>query len=347
LERTFKSASLKHVALRSGIQDANHVILPAGWIGVDIFFTLSGYLITSLLLREMAETGSINFGNFYARRALRLAPAFLLLVTFQLIRSAFSPHGEEIRRATLIAVAYVENFNMTFGWGPTELIGHTWSLATEEQFYLLWPLVLLFIIHRRPGLWLAIAAAAMLATGLLAVRSHVGPAYLQFNPAIRPFGLLIGCLLALVPVTRWPRLRAAIPATALASLIGIAALYKNNQVSDMCLVLCPLVVSVATAVIVVSARRESPTSTSKLLSIQPLVYIGKISSGLYLFSAPIFYLGEHEWKLQIPFHLYGVALIALIFLVSAISYEFIEKPFLRLKERFQRRTAIGIPAGAG
>jgi len=109
LERTFKSASLKHVALRSGIQDANHVILPAGWIGVDIFFTLSGYLITSLLLREMAETGSINFGNFYARRALRLAPAFLLLVTFQLIRSAFSPHGEEIRRATLIAVAYVEN----------------------------------------------------------------------------------------------------------------------------------------------------------------------------------------------------------------------------------------------
>jgi peptidoglycan/LPS O-acetylase OafA/YrhL len=93
-------------------------IFPGGWVGVDVFFVLSGYLITSILSRELAQTGRIDWRNFYWRRFLRLTPALAILVAFQLAHAALSPHGTEILEATLFAVLYLQNWNMAFGFGP-------------------------------------------------------------------------------------------------------------------------------------------------------------------------------------------------------------------------------------
>src|ERR1700722_17539078 len=136
-------------------------------IGVDVFFVLSGYLITSILLTELRQTGEISLPNFYRRRALRLFPAMGVLVIFELVRSFFNPHGQNIREGVLVAVAYLQNFNNVYGFAGFGLMGHTWSLATEEQFSLLWPLVMPFIFMSQPLAWLAAASALMLTARLL------------------------------------------------------------------------------------------------------------------------------------------------------------------------------------
>lgn len=96
---------------------------PGGWIGVDVFFVLSGYLITSILTKEIRETGRISWGNFYARRVLQLTPALAVLAIFQFTRAAFSSNGSEIREATLIGVAYIENWNNVTQFGPFDVMG--------------------------------------------------------------------------------------------------------------------------------------------------------------------------------------------------------------------------------
>jgi peptidoglycan/LPS O-acetylase OafA/YrhL len=117
---------------------ADHLgLLPGGLIGVDVFFVLSGYLITTILSREFSQTGEICLVNFYWHRALRLFPAMGMLVTFELLRSLVSPRGTDIRDGVLVALAYLQNFNNVFNFSPGGLMGHTWSLATEEQFYML------------------------------------------------------------------------------------------------------------------------------------------------------------------------------------------------------------------
>ena len=315
---------------------SDQAIFPGGWIGVDIFFVLSGYLITSILASELKETGTVSLTNFYVRRALRLTPALLLLALFQFARSGFSPNGSEIRTATLISMAYLENWNMVFDFRPSPTMGHTWSLATEEQFYLLWPFALLLVIKRRPLVWIALAIVAMMADRF-AFRGHLR--HLIFALDARPIGLLVGCALALLPVRLWSRVPAALPFVAMAALLAIAIGLAG---ADRFLLAGPPVGSLATAAIIVSAQ---PGSTiTALLSLRPAVYIGKISYGLYLYSSPIFILGE-QWAVDAPYHLYEIGLIALIFATAALSYEFVEKPILRLKGRF-RGGARAMPLAA-
>lgn len=307
----------------------------AGWIGVDVFFVLSGYLITSILLRELQETGQISFCNFYARRALRLFPALAILVTAQFIRSAFSHNGHEIREATLVSVAYIENWNMIFSYWPTGDMGHTWSLATEEQFYLLWPLALVFLMNRGPLAWLTASVAAMTAAELLFW--HGGGSgtehALQYSLGIRPVGLLIGAALAF---GKW-RLPAWTAPVALLT-IGVVALTADRSASIF--LAAPLAVSLATAALIVCTSQASPVTD--MLSFAPLRYVGKISYGLYLYHVPIFLFGE-EHKIHLSFYLYGVGLIVLMFAAAILSYEFIEKPILGLKRRFPREI-VALPA---
>jgi peptidoglycan/LPS O-acetylase OafA/YrhL len=318
-------------------------IFPGGWIGVDIFFVLSGYLITTILAFELKKTGSISWRNFYARRALRLTPALLVMAAFLILVSTFT-HDNELRQSVMIGAVYLENWNKIFGFvadGPTNLMGHTWSLATEEQFYLLWPITLFAIFKRHPALWLGAAIAAMMIARVWLWCAGALD-HLIFGLDARPVGLLVGCLLALTPLARLPRLSAAVAIGAMAVLFAIGLLVGADL--HWRLILSPLIASVATAAIIVAASPGS--ATARLLAWGPAVYVGRISYGLYLYSFPIFLLGE-RWKVHAPFHLYGVGLIALIIIVAAASYEFVERPFLRLKDRFQDRTAIGIIAGSG
>jgi peptidoglycan/LPS O-acetylase OafA/YrhL len=267
-------------------------LLPNGWVGVDVFFVLSGYLITSVLTNELYQIGAVNYGNFYARRALRLMPALLLLAAFQFIHAAFSPHGApEIRTATWISLAHVENFNMAFGSWPRDVIGHTWSLATEEQFYWIWPLALPLIVRQRPLLWLGASSAAMIVARVIGWRLGAGHDHIQFGPDVRPIGLLIGCALALIPSARLPRIpTAGIRFAALICLAALIALASTGGDDlNWSMVLSPIAASLATAGIIMGLQQDGVVF--RLLAVSPAVYVGKISYGLYLFAAPIFFLG--------------------------------------------------------
>jgi peptidoglycan/LPS O-acetylase OafA/YrhL len=322
----------------------NHMMrfmLPiGGWIGVDVFFVLSGYLITSILLHELRETGKISFYNFYARRALRLVPALAIVVIFQLVRSVFSQNGHEIREATLVSVFYIENWNMIYGWWPIDYMGTTWSLSVEEQFYLLWPLTLVFIVNKRPLVWIVAAVTVMTLAELLfwrgggAATEHT----LQFSLGIRPVGLLIGIAIAFLPISRWRMPPLMAPAMLLA--IGLIALTADR--SAFVFLSAPLAVSLATAILIICTNQSGPVTAT--LSATPIRYIGKISYGLYLYHVPIFLLAE-EHKVRLPFYLYGVGILVLVFATATLSYEFVEKPILGFKGRFQRQRAKLQPEG--
>jgi len=306
-----------------------HPSFAGGWLGVDVFFTLSGFLITSILLREIERTGSINWGNFYWRRFLRLSPALAILMIFELFHAALSPRGaREILESMAISVPYLENFNTAYVSWPQDYLGHTWSLATEEQFYLIWPLILPFVIQRRPIVSL-VSAATILFVGRFALW-HFGASanHLSFGPDTRPIGLLIGCGLAFVPklptMPRWA-------SWGFLGLIGAAFLAGSNG-PDWFSITAPLVASLSTAGIIIAAQQKNAPN---ILSWNPVVYIGRISYGLYLYSAPICLFGAT--KGINPF-----LLLILSFVAAAVSYELVEKPALRLKDRIGRGKSQGV-----
>ena len=192
---------------------------------------------------------------------------------------------------------------------------------------MLWPITLFLIFRRRPMIWIGGAMAAMMAVRVVLWRDGASLDHLGFDLYARPVGLLAGSLLALMPVK--PRLPGWTIAAALGFLVTIGA---TGITSGWLFVLSPLAVSVATAVVIVAAKTDGPLAWS------PVAYVGRISYGLYLYSFPIFMLGE-RFKIQNPFHLYAIGLTALIFATAALSYEFVEKPFLRLKDRPVRAVA--------
>jgi peptidoglycan/LPS O-acetylase OafA/YrhL len=303
-----------------------------GWIGVDVFFVLSGYLITSILLRELRSTGAIDFRSFSIRRSLRLTPALAILLAFEMARSSFAHGGAEIREQAIVAGAYLEDFNVAFGWHDPGLVAPTWSLAVEEQFYLLWPFVLGILFTRRPVRWLC---AAMVAMTIARIEFRYDENLIQALPMIRPVGLLVGCALAFAPQWRVPSW------TGIAALLAIVAIALTNESLPLLYLAAPALVSIATAALIASTWQ--PGSISAALSFLPLRYVGRISYGIYLFHFPIFMLGEQH-KVHLPFGLFGALLIALVFLAAAASYEFVEKPILQIKGRFYRAPE---PTGEG
>jgi peptidoglycan/LPS O-acetylase OafA/YrhL len=311
----------------------SHPIFQGGKIGVDIFFVLSGYLITSILLDELRRTGGISLIDFYARRALRLLPALGILVMFELVRSMFSSNGNEIREATLIGAAYLENWNAVYHFGPTDVMGHTLSLATEEQFYLLWPLLLPFVVKNRPLIWLCGGFTAMLIARVIFWKEGYS-LMLSYSPFLRPIGLLVGCTLAFLPIQNWRIPNFALPVLLLPLTVILFSADKGAST---------LVSSIATAGLIVYFQGARAADT--VFAASPMRYIGRISYGLYLYHYPMFNLTE-KWKEHMPSPLYEIGLIAMIFLAAAASYEFVEKPFLRLKDNLARRSdsALAQPA---
>jgi peptidoglycan/LPS O-acetylase OafA/YrhL len=315
---------LRAVAILLVLADHSR-FLPGGLIGVDVFFVISGYLITSILLAELRQTGEISLPNFYYRRALRLLPALGILAAFEMIRSLFHSDGYLIRNGVWIAISYLQNFNSVMNFVPAKgLMGHTWSLATEEQFYMFWPIVLPFLLKRRALIWIGSAAALMVAARFLPLE-YTRP-WLDFSPGLRPVGLLIGCALAFIP-----RIDFKAPVWLFLGVLVSVAVFEESFVLT-----APLAASLATAAIIAGSRGTS------ILTYAPLRYVGKISYGLFLYASPILEIGR-KWT-QEP--VWMLALLGLGFGVAAISYEFIEKPCLRLKDRIGERRAIPVGVAA-
>lgn len=319
----------------------------AGYIGVDLFFVLSGFLITRILLDERVRTGSISLRVFYTRRALRIFPIYYLCIAVYAL--AFPFDGE----ALLSLVTYTFNYYHPLNPTPNPL-EHTWSLAVEEQFYLVWPaLVTLIPLARgRRICGTFIPVLAMLVALLLAatLESALAANLIYMSSATRMMSLSLGAALAFRELARAPSPRWR----PYAELVAGAALLAADQ-GGRSLGLIPAggwywtvallgyaLVSVGAVSLLIASRDRLAATARAVLSLRPLRYVGRISYGLYLYHyLLLFLLGLAPYQVFTTGAPAGwVALAAgVTFATAALSYRFIEAPLLRLKDRFGRRDA--------
>lgn len=319
----------------------------AGAYGVDLFFTLSAYLITELLVREHLSRGRINVWAFYARRALRIWPLYF---TFLAAAVLLAPR---LLPAEDLSPGYVASFALFAGnwacawWGlPFSVAGPLWSVSIEEQFYLAWPLLLLcFGVGRLRHLAFALLAAAWAARIILAAAGVEHPG-VWCNTFARLDPIACGALLAVAlrggAPSLGPTARAALCGGGLAVwLLVTKYLHQDGPTS---LVTYPAVAAGSLMLLVAALRPRAPLLRRAPLSC--LVYLGRISYGLYVFH--LFALAFMAQQLVIPlielplnYELRVACAFLLTVLLAAASYRWLESPFLRLKGRFS-----AVPSGA-
>lgn len=321
--------------------------LHSGFVGVDVFFVISGFLITSLLLRERADTGRIALGAFWARRARRLLPALIVVVAVSAAAAWMIGGDVLVGLARQVFGALTFSYNWTsiavgasyFSGAEPELLRNLWSLAVEEQFYLLWPLLLpLFLLL--PRRWMRVLTALALATAstvwaVVAVSTgELTRAY--YGTDTHAFGLLIGVALAFaVAGASFARLTlgrttgAALGVAALAGLIAVAAIPGGASAYPW----VPLAAAALTAVLI--AVGIAPASwIGHALDVTPLRWIGERSYGIYLWHWPVVVLitaalaGSFvDTAIPVPI---GLAAAAVTVVLSALSYWMLEQPIRRL-----------------
>ena len=330
---------LRAIAITSVvIYHVKNALLPGGWAGVDIFFVLSGFLISTLLLHEISISQTINLKKFYTRRALRLMPAFIGLVVVLLLVSLLSSHyRSQDFDAIFMAAFYVMNWNRAFGWFPGDgsFLGHTWSLAMEEQFYLLWPFTLICLVRWRRALPFIIFGliAVVFSWRLFLVHSGAGfeRTYMGFD--VHSDALFMGCAVACVSLSSRMKLLAqqfSILPVVFFGVIFLTFRLESPFTQGVGLSLAGL----SAAWIMIAAMQDGVLK--KILSIRPLVYTGRISYGWYLWHYPLLSVATHLLPKS-----YGSALLVVFsYLVAVMSYHFVERPFLRLKDRFEPKVVL-------
>lgn len=320
------------------------LLLPFGLLGVDIFFVLSGFLITTLLLEEHRKTGVISFKNFYIRRALRLLPALLFfLVSMTVFSRLFLPPSEanSILRLSVIALLYCTNWAFAFG-AASDWLGHLWSLAVEEQFYLIWPLVLSLLLRsrlsKRSLVFLSSAVAVIVCIHrTLLVSPDVIPMRIYAGSDTRADSLLIGCAVAMlatwrmIPATRTAQFVLRI-AGALSVFVITAYLANLFGIPGRSLYTIGFsVFAIAVGVVILRVMLAPGKLYISLLERPTLVWIGKLSYSLYLWH--FFAIGITLW-IPVPNAARVLLSIPIAFGIAACSFYFVERPFLRLKSRY-------------
>jgi peptidoglycan/LPS O-acetylase OafA/YrhL len=355
--------------------------MDGGFMGVDAFFVLSGFLITSLLLGEWRQSLTIKLGAFWARRARRLLPALLLMLLFvAFFASVIVPKGTygALRLDALATLLYVSNwhfilvnsnyFNETSASSP---LLHTWSLAVEEQFYVIWPLVVLAVMHFTRSLraLFALCCAAAVASALWMY--HVYDGGLNTNRAYlgtdtRSQCLFIGCALAvgLVIVTQnrheagrlakgdlWrPETSTGRRLCGVLGVVGaagaIALWVLTTSTSTFPYSGGFFLIGLAVASVILAAVAAPRSIVPRVLSLAPVRYVGRISYGLYIWHWPLFIWLDHART-----GLYGYELFALrvgvTFVVSVASFHLVERPIRMGSFISQWRAWLVVPAGVG
>ena len=335
-----------------------------GYFGVDAFFVLSGFLITGLLLGEWQTTGSIDVKAFWIRRARRLLPALALVLSGVCLYAAFAASPvelDQLRRDGLSTLVYVANWNQIFSHqsyfqkfaAPSPLL-HTWSLAIEEQFYLVWPLAIFALLRRRVSRRALLAFCGALALGsavLMGVLYRPGhdPSRVYYGTDTRAQSLLIGAMLAILLAGRELNVvhthRRVLHVGAIAAACALAYIWTTTSETDGWQYRGGFALA-AVLVAVVIASVTSPGDTGplgKLLSSAPLRTIGIMSYGLYLWHWPIYvYLSEDRTGLDhTPLLL---ARLAVTFAAAGASFMLVERPIRRGSFRLRRRTVrIAVP----
>ena len=317
---------------------------------MDVFFVLSGFLITSLLLGELSKTATLNLRDFYARRALRLLPALLAVIVFAMVAVLTINALLSQRLDTLFDIPailfFVGNWLIVFSGHPYHLgiLGQTWSLSVEEQFYLIWPLTLLAVTRRFSRT--RIAYGLLCLTGvewvvrLVLEITGVDYTRIYYSTLLHSDGLLVGVALALLASER--KLPARVVTSKRMPLITMAVItammLAGNGTHGLGWVLMTPVAVLATALVVASITSGSATPIGQLLASKPLVWIGKRSYGIYLWHATIIWTVQStEFYRTHPYPADAVAVVA-TFAAATASYSLIERPALKLKERRFSRT---------
>jgi peptidoglycan/LPS O-acetylase OafA/YrhL len=320
--------------------------LPGGFLGVDVFFVISGYLITSLLLTDRQAHGRVSLLAFWKRRARRLLPALFALIIAALVYSVIFLPGEvaSLRGNALAGFGYVSNWYLIFdkqsyfeSLGRPSLLRHLWSLAVEEQFYVIWPIVfalLLARIRRRYAIAI-ILAGAIASSALMAYlyNPDLDPSRVYYGTDTRAAGLLIGAALAFAwQIGRLPE-RAVRLTRHLADVSGVAALGGLAAiaifVSEHSSFLYRggfALVALLTAVLIAACVHPSSRVMRGLLGRQPLTWIGTRSYSIYLWHWPVFMLTRPELDISLD----GAPLLALRLVITAVvaeaSYRLVESP---------------------
>ncbi|MGH3677565.1 MAG: acyltransferase family protein [Mycobacterium sp.] len=358
-------------ALAVGLVLADHGGIPGvagGFIGVDVFFVLSGFLITSLLLDELGRSGRIDLPGFWIRRARRLLPALIVMVlAVVLFRELFPPDAiSALRDDAVAAFFWVANWAFVFhqtdyftrGGTPSPL-QHTWSLAVEEQYYLVWPLllaalaVLLSAVARRRRAWptlrtvrlavfvLAVAGVLASATAAMVLASDATLNRVYFGTDTRVQALLVGAAASALLVPDWSSLTrygTAIRArwvrwvANLLPLVGLAVLaaaahYATGSAREFRAGLL-IVVAVAAVLVVAPVALAQRGPVARVLAWRPLVWLGAISYGVYLWHWPIFHVlnGQRTGWTGLP--LFAVRVAATV-AIAAASWWLLEQPIRR------------------
>jgi peptidoglycan/LPS O-acetylase OafA/YrhL len=310
---------------------ASERLLPGGWAGVDLFFALSGFLITSNIRAEIESNGRLNFGRFYLHRFLRLAPAFFCVLLFSVLSLKFTAVNEgELLRATFFSATYLMNICRAFDYCSGGLLGHTWSLSMEEQFYVCWPLLFFLIRKRSPKTIISVMIAAILFWRCYLVLNGSDPERTYNGPDTHMDAVLIGCLLSLVQVESNTALlfkRLSWLWTSILIYIFLLLPHKSAFTQSLGLTIAALLA----VALIIACQKDGWLKW--VLSLPPLVFIGRISYGLYLWHYPILFLGVTEIVVMEK-RAFIVFLVMLSFAVATLSYFLVERPFLRLKARY-------------
>ena len=328
---------LRAVAISAVVLYHTGGLVPGGYLGVDLFFVLSGFLITTLLLGEWTERGTVSLESFYRRRALRLLPAlFVLLAIFLVLTLTFGAvEGRPLHRdmfGVAAGLGYFSNFAMT-GEPLTHAmpyeIRHLWSLAAEEQFYLLWPPILFIVLRGRTRLALAVVGAGVVFMTLRQLQLYLDGASWQrmaFGVDTRSVSILVGCVLALVitlPRTEWLSRSKWLEPLAVGSLAVFLVLDLGRE-----LFVGPLLVFAVCCACVIVRALDDRSALASLLSIAPLVFLGRISYSLYLWHLPVFVaFGIDRQQLELT----AVPALGIAVALAIASYYLVELPFLRRK----------------
>lgn len=321
---------------------------PGGFVGVDVFFVISGFLITGILLRQLREN-RFSLGDFWARRIRRIAPAAVAMALGTMVMGWFILDQGDFRdlaRSLMAHVVFASNcyFNRDQGYftesAEKEPLLHTWSLSVEEQFYLLFPLLLLFFWRIfRSRIPLILGGLALLSLAGSAWQVHADQKAAFFLLPARAWELLAGALLAFKPVSKPRRMNEALSLLGLALIFGPMFLFEKATLFPGLNALPPVLGSV----LFIAANDSQLTRTARLLTTRPIVGIGLISYSLYLWHWPLVaYVNVMVIEVTLPWKL-GMLLLSV--LLALLSWHFVEQPFRTGKALSKRRTCYTFGAG--
>ncbi len=326
-----------------------------GFLGVDLFFVLSGFLITTLLLQEQADRGTISLKNFYLRRVLRLLPALVALLIVSCVFAHYllpAAHARSINQAALLTFCYGANWHWLVRV-DLNILSHAWSLSLEEQFYLLWPIALVVMLRRRLSrrqmlavMVLGILGAAGLRAGLYRLLrpspyASVVTANCLFT---RADALLAGCVVGMLAC--WNKLPRSVQArrllngVALVSAVALVVVWVRTAYESTYLYYGgSTLIAVGMAVCIAALVTAPSRLVTRLLSTPALVWTGRLSYGLYLWHFPMWtFVTRLTFKFMPDVNTHGQTpywpfQIVMTFVLAVVSYYCVEQPFLRLKDR--------------